>query len=349
MRRSALLVLCSLLPIAACATSAPPEDEEPADEAGDWGGRPLMPACPPSQCPSAQASTHDLRELHELGQPNLAGVSVNGLWKHGLRYRPDVSGDRLRGVRGGQPPLLGSALVGSYFLLATPTGNYRLYVTGVSSTVTHWLGAATPIESYELQYTGPDAPALQPACPVPPPADAGDGNTWVQPGHALLFAGDRYDKAYQVTATTDAEAGDWFNLACAGWEVTRMHLNRYTTAGADAAHPSSKAERQDVLSMYVGNYCGEGTRFSQPNTELDWSSANGWRTASPLSTVEAVWSGGRAVCLSTPRLADTQPGVYAAILATCAQAGVALPPCGELSWFPAMWKLHGSVLSRNPP
>jgi ADYC domain len=281
--------------------------------------------------------------------PNDAGVIVNGLWKNGLRYRPDVSGDRLRGIRSGQPLLQGSALVGSYLHLSTPTGPYRLYITAVSSAVTHWIGAASPIESYELQYTGPDAPWLTPACANPPPADAGDGNVWVQPGHALLFAGDRYDRAYRVTAATDAEAGDWFNVACAGWEVTRLHLNRYTTAGADETHPSSRDERQDLLSMYVGNFCGDGTLFSQPNTELDWASGNGWRTASPLSTAEAVWGGGRAVCLNVPRLADTRPGEYEAIQAACAMAGVRLPTCSDLSWFPGSWRFHGSVLSSNPP
>lgn len=307
-----------------------------------------QPRCPPSLCTSANVGGHEIFELHENGLANGDGVVVDGLWKDHLRYAPNVIGDRLYGTRTGSPKLAGAALVGAFFRLQTPSGVFRVFITEVKKTVTFWLGAPTPIETYRLEYTGPGVVAPAPVCTPLADLNVGDGNTWVEPSHSILFAGDRYSPPYQITAWSDALAGDWFNVGCAGWWGSKLHLNRHTTAGSDASHQTSREERQDLLSMYVGNYCGIGALFTLPNTPVTWASANGWRDLGAFSKHEAVWGGGRAVCLDEPRHSGIDPAVYANITAACALANIQLPSCADLAGYPEHWEGSGNVRSAIP-
>ncbi|MEZ4361542.1 MAG: ADYC domain-containing protein [Kofleriaceae bacterium] len=289
-----------------------------------------------------------ITEVNEFGIPNSSGVVVDGLWKNGLRYQPDVTGTTLVGTRSGLT-ISGTALVGSFFRLLTPSGPYRLHIRGVAKTVRYWLGPTTTIESYDLQYTRPGEFIDRPLCAYPPPRAAGDGNVWIEPTHSILFAGDRYDQNWKIIASTAAEAGDWFNIGCAGEEVTKVLLNRHATAGTYGPWATTKAQRQDLLRMYLGDLCGTGRSFTEPNTELRWGISNGWRSLTGYSTYEAVWAGGRAICLNTSRLQDTQPTIRSEIDEECVAAGVGvLPPCESLPGFPGAWAGLGNVISGNP-
>lgn len=346
---------CAALAFAGCASSEPPaEVGDGAAAPGESpdappGARIGQPKCPPSLCTSAYVGGHDINELHANGSANEDGVVVDGLWRDLVRYTPDVVGDRLIGLRAGAPNLTGQALVGSYLRLLAPAGKvFRVYIQEVKTTVRFWVGFPGPVETYRLMYIGPGAPEPKPVCPLLSDPAVGDGNTWVEPTHAILFAGDRYNASYQIVAWTDAQAGDWFNVGCAGWWGSKLHLNRHTTAGSDGAHQTTRAQRQDLLSMYVANYCGTGERFTLPNTPVTWASSNGWRSISSFTEYEAVWANGRAVCLDEPRYGGIDPTLRAKIIQTCAAVNVTLPPCSELPGFPDQWQGSGNVLSAIP-
>ena len=231
--------------------------------------------CPAWGCTgnSPTMGPFDFHELDLGGSDNKEGVAIAGAeLQNGTAVRVAFrDGTRLVAEDNQGNRYQGSQLDGLVFKLRTPTGIYLMTINHVTpqaqSNTKMWIGAPDRVETYEIIYADALTPTrTQPVCHNPPGhemAPAG-GNAWPNAFEAILFTGDRYD-AYgkTVIASTYADAGEWFNLACAGSAMAKLHLSRYTTAGADATHVTVAAQRQAMLKMYTGDFCGTGWSFTR--------------------------------------------------------------------------------------
>ena len=132
-----------------------------------------------------------------------------------------------------------------------------------------------------------------------PPRSAEGGTRWESiKGMAVIFRGDRYDeKAKTVNETGGTDT--WFNIACAGTTVAKMHLLRHTWAGnRDGRRPTSENQRQAVLKMLVADYCGNGKPFTVDGHPLVYAYNKAWEPSVDFTTaasLDAVWNASHAV------------------------------------------------------
>lgn len=264
-----------------------------------------------------------MRAFHELnvhGLPNAAGLSLVRARHGGGFYSIDAVGSSVsaHSRTPGTRALTGIDLIGMELELRDAAGGrFAIQVAGAGET-TYWAGPAETVPTYNLTSTSAKHPQPQPLC------TAGENQ-------AILFAGDRYDADRKtVTATGPATAG-WFNIACAGTALAKLHLTRHTEA-SEGAVKTTAVERQAMFKMFTADVCGDGTAFTVHGQPLLWADANhlAMFAARPAS-LEAVWTDRGAVCLDTPR----RPELAAAIAARCGQ----LPHCTNQ---------RGYVISANP-
>jgi len=265
------------------------------------------------------SSDRAFHELNVKGLPNAAGVSMVGARRGGDSYSLEIIGSSVvahpRAPR--TPALTGSDLAGVELELRDAAGErFAIQIAGVDET-TYWAGPAETVPTYKLTFTSKTHPVPQPLC------TAGENE-------AVLFAGDRYDADRKtVTATGPATAG-WFNIACAGTALAKLHLTRHTEASQDVK--TTAVERQAMLKMFTADVCGDGTAFTVHGQPLLWADANRLTSfATRPASLEAVWSDRGALCLDTPR----RPELAAAIAARCGP----LPRCTNQ---------RGYVISANP-
>ena len=263
------------------------------------------------------------RAFHELnlnGLPNQAGLSILRVERDQTPYLLEISGPSI--VARSQSShlmqtLTGRDLVGLALDLKDATGAHTVIRFAASGSTTYWAGPPESVPTYELTYTNAAHSEPQPLCTA-------SGND------AILFAGDRYDADRKtVTATGDATAG-WFNIACVGTALAKLHLTRHTEASQIVK--TTAVERQAMLKMFTADVCGDGTSFTIHGQPLLWADANHLTDfARPAASLEAVWTERGAVCLDTPR----RPELADAIAARCGR----LPRCTNE---------RGYVISGNP-
>jgi hypothetical protein len=215
------------------------------------------------------------------------------------------------------PALAGSDLVGLKLYLRDATGAESVIEFAGTGTTAFWAGPAGSVPTYTLSYTSATQSDPQPLCT----ANSND---------AIIFAGDRYDAEHKtVIATGDVTAG-WFNIACSGTALAKLHLTRHTEASQ--VMKTTAVERQAMLKMFTADVCGDGTSFTVHGQPLLWADANHLTSfGQPAATLEAVWTERGAMCLDTPR----RPELAGAIAARCGQ----LPKCTDQ---------RGYVISGNP-
>jgi hypothetical protein len=122
---------------------------------------------------------------------------------------------------------------------------------------------------------------------------------------AIIFIGDQYDPKRKAVAKSDKH---WFNLACAGTAIYKMHMLRHTEAGKTTGKSTDFDQRTAMLKAIVADYCGDGKAWTGDGTPLDWTDAQAFFPDPPLpnviarkSDVEAIWSKNGALCLNIPR------------------------------------------------
>jgi hypothetical protein len=248
-------------------------------------------------------------ELHVDGMPNAEQISITGFQRDGIRYHPHIEGSQLVATDAMGVTISGERLTGAYFQLATPSGPYKIYITKVSplatSDVRFWTGPASPIETYELAYTSATTTYLRPLCANPPGYESGEApdKRWMQPLQAILYTGDRYDADHKlvIESTYEASTG-WFNIACAGSALAKLHLNRHTTAGTFLDYVTSASQRQAMLKMYVSDLCGNGHTWTSNGAPLHWTNTPGWSKLDGNEfAAEALWTETGAQCLDVHR------------------------------------------------
>jgi hypothetical protein len=300
---------------------------------------------------------YHIDELDTAGTVNGDGFRIVRMEKDGVGYQPVVEADRLKGY----------AYIGGALLEHTALENAEIRLeytdtTGVlrdaqirivhvspqaTSAVKFWIGPADRIETYKLEYTGVDMPPNEyhAVCNNPPALRDGEGNDWLSPFEAILFTGDRYDRdSKTVVASSYATAGTWFNVACAGSATAKLHLNRHTTAGTTTGYTTTWPQRQAMLKMYTGDFCGTGTAYTVAGTKLFWSNSKGWSSPYGVgnqNSYESLWSSAGAICLDTHRLHGLYPTDFQAIIQGSFNHGVwwaacPKPSCDTIAGFPAI-------------
>jgi hypothetical protein len=277
---------------------------------------------PTSSTVAAGAPSAAGRAFHELnvkGLPNAAGFSIVGARRGEHPYSLDIVGFALvahpRAPHA--PALTGSDLVGLELELRDPAGQRSaIQIAGMDET-TYWVGPVETVPTYRLAFTSMTPAVPQPLC------TAGENQ-------ALLFGGDRYDADRKTVTATGPATADWFNIACAGTALAKLHLTRHTEASQVVK--TTAVERQAMLKMFTADICGDGTAFTVHGEPLLWADANHLtRFATRPASLEAVWTDRGAVCLDAPR----RPELAAAIDARCGP----LPRCSDQ---------RGYVISANP-
>ena len=277
----------------------------------------------------------NMYELNENG-PNLDGITITDLILNGQSYRVDVQGARLVAIPlSGTGTLSGTRLIGARIRLSTSAGPAVIHIENVTPRgQLFWRGPVGYVETYELKYTGAGMPNFGgpiPLCLTAPSTASGEGPQWAQPYEAILYTGDRYNSiAKTVTASSYAASGNYFNIACAGGALAKLHLNRYTTASSVSGYTSTAATRQAMLKMYTGDVCGSGVAYTMQGTSLKWTNAAGQSSSGGGTTSnEAMWTAAGASCIQTHRLHNTPNSMDNLI--TCAPwNGGALPYCAGL-------------------
>jgi len=292
------------------------------------------------------------------GLANNAGFRVVGFVQNNLLYLPNVSGGKLTATRTSTvapyntTTLSGNALIGGYFYLTNGSRAFEIMVNEVNP-VDSWaqqLGAPhVTLESYRLDWTElvNQVPGrFQNVCKNQPIREPSEllGMVGQNAFHTLLFEGDRIDAAKKLDTAIDTS---WFNLGCAGSALAKLALTGHTEAAANAnTFVTTLPERQAMLKMFAGDYCGDGTPFTVAGQPLNWADDHGTMQLTALQMqppqpllLEARWTENGAACLDTPRvdahpttLSDQTfgPDVYDRVLNHCpAQMP---PPCADSSF-----------------
>ena len=126
----------------------------------------------------------------------------------------------------------------------------------------------------------------------------------------------------EIDATIRREPGT-LTLACPGTAISKMKLMGYDPQ--EQAYPTTPAQRQAVIKMLTGRYCG-AFPFTENGMPLYWENRGRWFSWRPAGTVEALWNEDGAICLNRPRYSiHTREKVSS----YCKN----LPPCGDsVSW-----------------
>lgn len=294
--------------------------------------------------------TYRFHELHPGGAWNDADLRVVGFTAaDGTPYQPWVFGAELVALDANWNVVLsGTQLQDATIVLESrdPVEQYRIHIEHVTDSIDFWVDpdAESGVLTYQLTYTGPGIEGRQPVCPKPPdkktPGLEGEG--YINPLEAILYTGDRYsalDKT--VTAIGFGATRGWFNIACAGSAIYKLHMTRFTTAGANALHVTTAGERQAMLKMWVSDVCGDGDSLTEQGTPLHWDNPFGWGyvTGDEYAT-EALWSADGALCLDTHRLGT----LYQDVLDTCP-----LRRCKEeFPDYDVSWPAEATVISKVP-
>lgn len=166
--------------------------------------------------------------------------------------------------------------------------------------------------------------------------DDGAGNT---SGSAFFFKGDRYDIHTRQVEETGLD-DTWFNIACHGTAIAKLHRIRHTLAGSTAARLTSDKDRQAYFKMFTADYCGTDYQFTVNGQPLNYGDRRGFLHAAPGTTFEAVWDERGPICLDTPRMYT-----FEEILVI--EPGCQLPPPCTPDQVDKPFD-YGHVQSRNP-
>lgn len=274
------------------------------------------------------------------GEPNSGGVRVRA---NGTRYclggiDPPVDcqfavlrviGDRLTAQVDGRI-IRGEDLVQKVIidLEHTDGAHYELRITGAPRVDFRFRpecsGAgpcfAGQVVTYEFMYRMVDAPASGRYLSRRPdelfhlctgtPADE------EAPYSAVLYEGTWLDNRSKTVVDGAREPG-WFNLACNGTALAKLHLFRHTGAAALAGLTSDPLQWQTLLKLLTADYCGTGVSFTMNGQPLRFTDSQQrlLRAGRPIdltdpddrNNIEAIWGPGGAICLNKPRLPKYHP------------------------------------------
>lgn len=294
------------------------------DSGDDFG---ILVECdgPEHQC-GANSPEIDNFTFHELnldGLPNLQNFVMDTfgpgakLFKNGEKYTMEVVDARIRGSNSSSS-IDGANLVGAYFELARGGTSYKVFIDTVR-TIGYPVGDGSTFEAYRFSWSSPilppntkrqicAPPRLLPNPTNPPPLSTRPPERphellGMADDEVIVFEGDRID-AIAKTISADIDPR-WFNMACAGHTLSKLHLTRNTTPSGALAHGVDLRGRQATLKMLVADYCGTGKPFTVAGEPLRWKGGAMTQFYSLPTSLEARWTHEGATCLNVPRMQDT--------------------------------------------
>ena len=312
----------ALMTLMACGIDAEKTNvvvDETSADCGLWG------------CASNAATM--AHELDGSGQePNDVGLKfVSFADVHGRALRIEVVADELVGLLlvDSTMTLKGADLLGAIMTVKDKSGApYYIRLDEVSST-RFWPEPAfetTGTYVFMLKSADPKDQEWRNLCSDPrpkgprPPLWTHDLDwAWAGRPIAVVFSGDRYDNGSLTVSTSNV--GKWFNIACAGSAVAKMHLLRYTTASHDAT-VTSDVQRTAVLKMITDDICGTGHSFTVDGEDvfyLDWLGHHSYAyfDGRTRRSVEGIWTEDGAYCILEPRRQVEDPATLGAIYDEC--------------------------------
>jgi hypothetical protein len=334
-RIGVIIVAGVATPLAGCGMSEEPCGDEDCESRSSAIEQP----CESFGCGgNAQIMGTSFHELHAspsggAGLPNDGGVVVESFLSgqgaeprltHGTGMVLDVQGDRLVGLVAGQSAVADQELYGATIRLR---GNvsHSLSIHAMAE-IEFWVsaeGRPGRVRAYTLAHHQPGQASHVTICgprislPGPPhnPRSWGDGTADstrddVPIGEpdvlnmAIIFAGDRYDRS-RGTVDASGEPG-WFNIACVGTALAKMHLLRHTSAGSGSTSSPNLEQRQAMLKLLSADYCGDGDAYARHGTPLFYQDQGGLYDPAPwlgdrVAEFEAIWTADGALCLDDPR------------------------------------------------
>jgi hypothetical protein len=335
--RSVLLAGMAMgLAISGCATAPP----------GTAAAAAALTECDITRC-GTNSPVIDQILFHELnlkGLPNAQGLRLSKFVKGTTEYILQVQNGRMSGSAA-SGKISGSGLIGSQIIVVDDMGRvFAINVVGVGS-VHYWAAlkgvppeAVPTIETYELRWMAINGSELRPLCGVLQSGWVTDmlrDTLGMNIGTAVLFENDRIDGAAKTVAPVMNP--DWFNIGCAGNAIAKLALTGHNEAARSAGYVTTTSERQAMLKMLVGDYCGDGTAFTVPGQPLYWQDDHSWMQflrPTVHTPLDARWSSAGAICLGAPRLDDNVPKTWPEPLSMPAimdihKACPSLPPCSD--------------------
>lgn len=337
MSRAVQAMACGMVVVAACV-------EPPGRTDGVIGPDELgSDDCQGPECPT-NSPMIDTYVFHELSLDrtvaNDQGFRVNKFLIGGQDHELQVRDGQIRGELDGTI-VSGAALQGAQLWLERQ-GEIRVLRIARVDLVAMWtqpIAVLGPeIEAYKIEWSAlspqgvPEWRDLCAAAKLPPGhPDLNRYNGPPQPSPVLnyqtfVFEGERINA--QTREIWDYQP-TWFNLGCAGHALMKMQLTGHVGAAASLGFETTLAERQTMLRMLSGDYCGTGHPFTVPGMSVRWKDDRYWLpypTAAGRLNIEARWQPSGAACLNDPRAdvhgndatrARWPNGVKAAILAEC--------------------------------
>jgi hypothetical protein len=275
--------------------------------------------CDVTRCGTNSPSI-DGRGFHELNVnhlPNAQGIHLVTFVKGGNSYQARVVRGRLL-ASNGSGTFGGIWLIGGQLIVEEENGHQFAITIEDVGTIHYW--AARPgvlpatLETYNLDWQPVGLGQRQPLCgnPVLDPRDqVGGGLLGMTALTVVMFEGDRIDSDKKTVSTTIDPT--WFNLGCAGHAIAKLALTGHTEAARNDGYVTTTQERQAMLKMLVGDYCGRGVAFTGPGERLYWRDDRHWMDyLGPVHpVVEARWTPSGAACLgvNVPRLDVNAPPV----------------------------------------
>jgi hypothetical protein len=239
------------------------------------------------------------------------GFRITAMTRYGIPLTDfDINGADPK-AWAGSTPISGILWKDTRIHLATPKGPLIVTINDWRNVDYYDGGPGPVISAFKLQYQA------EPGLPQPPPGahypwkDVCD-HTGVMDGTvegtwAILSQGDDFDKVTtSITASGLAPVptgvGPWFNVSCAGDVISKLIRIRHAFAVTDAAHPTTKAQRQAGLRMFTSKVCPLGPLFTHKGVHLKWEDRPGWSPlTAPITTDEGIWNENGATCLVNPR------------------------------------------------
>jgi hypothetical protein len=273
---------------------------------------------------SPEVDSKGFHFLYKNGAQNPQGFAITSFTKgDGTPLAFNVSGGRITGTTSGgtvygETSLIGSKIHISYY--GTPMYRIRIGDYGsMHSWAKNSIGIGFRIKTYRFEWEDLDDPGkFYDMCSNP----GADDTLGMNDHHTVVFEG---DVIYADTKTVRSTANtNVVNFGCAGGTLAKLHLTAHTYVANAFGFTTTTGERQAMLKMLSGDYCGTGKAYTVGGQPLTWSDHNHWMQASAGAQREAHWTSAGASCLNTPRLAVTDPvayeGLRTEILASCPRA-----------------------------
>lgn len=349
--RCALFVCVGIMFAAPGCTAEPARDEELTSG--------IFSLCDVTRCGtnSPVVDNFNFHELNLEGLPNAEGLHLSRFVQGTTEWTPSVVDGTLSGHRDTRT-IAGAELVGAQLVIADDTGReLALVVAGVGETWIRYfpLGPGV-LPSANLRIETYDFKVLLPGAPQPVPLCASDGSSRssdtsdLAPGSAVLFEGDRIDAVHKTVSPIIDPS--WFNIGCAGGVLAKLALTGHTES-LKAYYRTTWEQRQALLKMLVGDYCGTGDAYTVSGQPLYWKDSlhrMGFPDAHVHTPVEARWSSHGAICLGQPRMDANPPSPWPETVSTPAIKDILntcpdLPRCDDTDPFD---QDGAYLLSANP-